>query len=255
MMKAEQPKSPVAAIDISGLEVVYKTGMKSTVAVKGLTLKVNIGEVFGFLGPNGAGKSTTLKALLGFVFPTKGTAKLLGHDAGSIEARRRIGYLPEVAVYYPYLKAREFLWMYGRVQGIDASDLKQQIPRLLDKVGLAGKEDSLLKHFSKGMLQRIGLAQALLGDPELFIFDEPASGLDPLGRRDLRQVITELKDRGKTIFFSSHELSEVELICHRFAILKKGKVIRQGTTADVMKADKPSLEDYFVDIISEGEGR
>lgn len=253
-MEATQNGMEENAIETRDLRVVYRRFLQPAVdALDGLTFSVGYGEVFGFLGPNGAGKSTTIKTLLGFVFAQQGEARILGKPAGSLEARKRIGYLPEVAVYYPYLKASEMLNMYGRIQGLSRDRLKREIPETLEKVGLSGKDDTLLKHFSKGMLQRVGLAQALLGDPDVYILDEPASGLDPIGRRDLRQVIMDLRDKGKTIFFSSHELSEVEMICHRIAILKDGQMILEGSLSEIvepLKANNQNLEDFFVDIIT-----
>ena len=237
-------------IDIRDLHVLYKQRWrKDVVALQGLNLSVHRGEVFGFLGPNGAGKSTTIKTLLGFVRPQQGDATVFGKPLGSLESRKRIGYLPEVALYYPYLKANEILTMYAQLQGFSNTQIRVQVPRLLERVGLQGKQDTLLKHYSKGMLQRIGLAQSLLGDPEVFILDEPASGLDPLGRRDLRQVILDLKERGKTIFFSSHELSEVELICHRIAIIKNGRLLWRGSVPDVVQ----SLDEYRIKFLPSGD--
>ena len=204
-----------AAIETFDLRVAYRQGWRRrpTFAVNGLDLRVDSGECVGFIGPNGAGKSSTIKALMGFLEPDGGEARLLGCPAGDPEARRRVGFLPEVALYYPWLTPMETLRLYGRLQGIPAATLRQQIPELLARVGLAGREHDRLHRFSKGMLQRVGIAQALLGQPELLVLDEVSSGLDPIGRRELRQLLGECKRGGTTIFFSSHELTEVAHLC------------------------------------------
>lgn len=228
-------KEPV--IVTQNLEVSYKKRFQRTVfkALHELDLEVRRGEIFGFIGPNGAGKSTTIKALLGFIFPASGTASVLGQPLGSMEAKSRLGYLPEVALYYKYLTAREILAMYGRLSGLSGSTLKSRVEETLKVVGLSDKSSILLSQFSKGMLQRVGLGQALIHDPELLILDEPASGLDPIGRHELRNIILELKSRGKTIFFSSHELSAVEALCDRVCILNKGRVVDYGDLNSILK--------------------
>lgn len=222
-------------IEIDDLVVEYGRGRKVTRAVDGISLRVNEGECVGFIGANGAGKSTTIKTLMGFIFPTRGTVRVFGSEAGTVESRRRIGYLPEVALYYPFMKARELLELYGGLQGLSRSELKQKIPMLLEEVGLAGKGETLLRNFSKGMQQRLGIAQAIIADPEALIFDELSSGLDPVGKFDLRQVLLKLKSAGRTIFFSSHELTEVESLCDRVVMIHKGRIVTEATVRDLMK--------------------
>jgi len=196
------------------------------VAVRGLTLQVAHGEVFGFLGPNGAGKTTSLKMLLGLVAPTSGSATLLGAPLGDRAVRAEIGFLPEHFRFHDWLTAQEFLTLHGRLYRMDASRLRGRISELLDLVGLAPFRDKRLRTFSKGMLQRIGLAQALLNNPRLVFLDEPTSGLDPVGRRLVRDIIHGLRERGTTVFLNSHLLSEVEVTCDRVAFIKHGEVLR-----------------------------
>jgi len=196
------------------------------VAVRGLTVQVQQGEVFGFLGPNGAGKTTSIKMLLGLVAPTSGKASLLGAPLGDRAARAKIGFLPEHFRFHDWLSANEFLNLHGQLYGMSASRLHQRVDELLDLVALTPFRHKQLRTFSKGMLQRIGLAQALLNDPALVFLDEPTSGLDPVGRRLVRDIIANLKQRGTTIFLNSHLLSEVEITCDRVAFIKHGEVIR-----------------------------
>jgi ABC-2 type transport system ATP-binding protein len=228
-------ESPAPVIDVQDLVVDYGRGRKSHRAVDGLTFRVMPGECVGFIGANGAGKSTTMKALLGFVFPASGSVRVFGAAAGTVESRQRLGYLPEVALYYPFMKARELLELYGGLQGMSRRQLAGRILGLLKEVGLEGRGESLLKNFSKGMQQRLGIAQAIIADPELLILDELSSGLDPLGRHDLREVILRLKTAGKTIFFSSHELTEVEALCDRVIMINKGRLVTEAPVADLMK--------------------
>ena len=223
------------ALDVKDLEAEYRQGRTSTKALKGVTFQVAPGETVGFIGPNGAGKTTTIKSLLGFIFPTAGSVSVFGQPAGAVESRRRLGYLPEVALYYPFMKARELLQLYGGLHGMSAQELKACIPGLLAKVGLPEKGETLLRNFSKGMQQRLGIAQAIIADPELLIFDELSSGLDPAGRHDLRQVLLELKERGRTIFFSSHELTEVEALCDRVIIINQGELIAQSPVSELLR--------------------
>lgn len=227
--------SVTPVISVSNLVVDYKTGSTSHRAVNDISFEVNPGECVGFIGANGAGKSTTMKTLMGFIFPTSGAVKMFGANCGTVESRRRIGYLPEVALYYPFMKARELLELYGGLQGMTRPELRARIPALLDKVGLGGKGESLLRSFSKGMQQRLGIAQAIIAQPEALIFDELSSGLDPVGRFDLREVLLELRKEGRTIFFSSHELSEVETLCDRVVMIHRGKIVTQATVAELMK--------------------
>ena len=197
-------------------------------ALDNLSLEVAQGDVFGFLGPNGAGKTTTLKLLMQLVFPTSGDIEILGRPAGDIGVRRRIGFLPENPYFYDHLSAEELLDYYGRLFGLSAADRRQRIPATLDRLGIGAERRLALRKYSKGMLQRVGLAQALLNDPEVLFLDEPMSGLDPLGRRDVRALMLELRDQGRTIFFSSHILSDAEALCSRVAIVAKGRLAAAG---------------------------
>ena len=227
--------SQTPVIDVRDLVVDYAQGKNKHRALHGISFQVQPGECVGFIGANGAGKSTTMKTLMGFIFPTSGKVQMFGSNCGTVESRRRIGYLPEVALYYPFMKARELLELYGGLQGLSRAELKRVIPPLLEKVGLAGKSEVLLRQFSKGMQQRLGIAQAIIAQPEALIFDELSSGLDPVGRYDLRQVLLELKREGRTIFFSSHELSEVETLCDRVIMIHKGRIVTEASVAELMK--------------------
>src|SRR5215467_4148907 len=195
------------------------------VAVRNLTLEVPRGEVFGFLGPNGAGKSTSVKMMLGLVFPTSGEAQILGCPAGDVKTRRRIGFLPEHFRFYDWLTPAELLKLHGRLYGIPHAELRERVSTLLDLVELTPHHDKRLRDFSKGMLQRIGLAQALLNEPDLIFLDEPTSGLDPGGRRLVRDIIRAQRDRGATVLLNSHLLGEVEVTCNRVAFIKDGEVV------------------------------
>jgi ABC-2 type transport system ATP-binding protein len=199
----------------------------------GLTLEVPAGGVFGLLGPNGAGKSTTLKLLLNLLRPTSGRAEVFGLAPGDVRAHRRLGFLPEHPTFYDYLTAEELLVYFAGLFGYPAADCRARAARTLDRVGLGADRTRPLRQYSKGMVQRVGLAQALVNDPELVIFDEPMSGLDPIGRREVRELILELRDEGRTILFSSHILSDAEALCSRVAILAKGKLRASGTLADL----------------------
>jgi ABC-2 type transport system ATP-binding protein len=202
-------------------------------ALDRLSIEVGTGEVFGFLGPNGAGKTTTLKLLMQLVFPTSGDAEILGRPAGDVSVRRRIGYLPENPYFYDHLTAEELLDYYGRLFGMSAAERRRRIGATLDRLGIGAERRLQLRKFSKGMLQRVGLAQALLNDPEVIFLDEPMSGLDPLGRRDVRALMLELRDSGRTIFFSSHILSDAEALCSEVAIVAKGRLAAAGRLADM----------------------
>jgi ABC-2 type transport system ATP-binding protein len=199
----------------------------SRVAVSGLSLTVNRGEIFGFLGPNGAGKSTSIKMLLGLVRPTGGYAEVLGLPAGDVDARRQIGFLPEDFRFYDWLTAAELLHLHGRLCGVSADRLRIRVPEVLELVGIAQHADRRLRGFSKGMLQRLGLGQALIHEPQIVFLDEPTSGLDPMGRRMVRDVIRAQRDRGATVFLNSHLLSEVEITCDRVAFIKDGEIIAE----------------------------
>jgi ABC-2 type transport system ATP-binding protein len=211
-------------------------------ALDRLTLEVERGEVYGFLGPNGAGKTTTLKLLMQLVYPTGGSAEMLGRPLGDLDAKRRIGYLPENPYFYDYLTAEELLVYFAGLFGYDAAERRARAARLLDDVGIGRERRLQLRKFSKGMLQRVGIAQALINDPELVVLDEPMSGLDPLGRRDVRALILRLRDRGTTIFFSSHVLSDAEALCSRVAILAKGRLVATGRLNDILAFDARGWE-------------
>jgi len=204
------------------------------VAVESLTLTVRQGEVFGFLGPNGAGKSTTMKMLMGLVFPTGGTMRLLGRPIGDVAVKSRVGFLPEQFRFYEWMQANEFLDFHGNLYGMSAQARKRRIPEVLDLVGLEREGRNRLRTFSKGMLQRIGLAQAVMNNPALVFLDEPTSALDPVGRREVRDIITRLHSQGMTVFLNSHILAEVEQVCDRVAIINHGQVARIGTMGELL---------------------
>lgn len=203
-------------------------------ALDRLTLSVAAGEVFGFLGPNGAGKTTTLKLLMQLVFPTSGQAEILGRPIGDVSVKRRIGYLPEHPYFYDHLTAEELLRYFAALFGFSAADGRTRATKMLDEVGIGAERRMPLRKFSKGMLQRVGIAQALMNDPELVILDEPMSGLDPLGRREVRALILALRDRGCTVFFSSHVLSDAEALCHEVAILARGRLVATGRLSEML---------------------
>jgi ABC-2 type transport system ATP-binding protein len=202
-------------------------------ALDRLSLSIEQGEVFGFLGPNGAGKTTTLKLLMQLSFPTSGRAEILGRPVGDVAVKRRVGYLPESPYFYDYLTAEELLTYFASLMGYSRADRRIRVPALLDEVGIGAERRMPLRKFSKGMLQRVGIAQAVLNDPDVVFFDEPMSGLDPLGRREVRNLILKLRDRGCTVFFSSHVLSDAEALCSRVAILVGGSLVAAGALADV----------------------
>jgi ABC-2 type transport system ATP-binding protein len=224
------------AVEILGLEKTYKVGFwrkRPKRALHPLHLTVEEGEIFGFLGPNGAGKTTTLKLLMGLVFPTAGTARLLGRDWTDPEVKAQIGFLPEQPYFYDYLTAHELLDYYGQLSGVPGKDRKRRIEEVLQRVGLTDVKGVQLRKFSKGMLQRVGIAQAILHDPKLVFFDEPMSGLDPMGRREVRDLMEQLKHEGKTVFFSTHILSDAEALCDRVAIIHQGELKGVGAVADL----------------------
>ncbi|MBS1700703.1 MAG: ABC transporter ATP-binding protein [Armatimonadetes bacterium] len=217
-----------SAIAVDGLFVQYRTKRGEMVdAVKDLTFQVQEGEIVGFLGPNGAGKSSTLKVLMGFVTPKSGRATIFGEQAGTPDSRKNIGYLPEVAMYYPFLTPLETLTMYGELQGLGGPSLNKEILELLEMLGIAGAAKKLNRSMSKGMLQRVGIAQALLGKPRLLILDEVTSGLDPVGRKELRNLLIQRQKEGATLFFSSHELAEVDMLCDRILLINKGEFVEE----------------------------
>jgi ABC-2 type transport system ATP-binding protein len=218
------------------------------VALTGLDLEVQAGEVFGFLGPNGAGKTTTMNVLLGFVPPTSGAAYLFGIDVRQPIARQRIGYLPEMTYYYKFLTAEELLRFYAKIFSLPRAETDKRIDKLLKLVELEHARKRPIKSYSKGMQQRVGLAQALINNPDLLILDEPTSGLDPLGRMKVREIIERLKDEGKTVFFSSHELGEVETVCDRVAIIHQGDLKAVGRVNEIT-GTHANLEKAFLEII------
>lgn len=241
-----------AILETKDLRVEFKaqgSGNSRKVAVKDLNLKVQAGEVFGFLGPNGAGKTTTMNVLLGFVNATGGAAYLFGVDVREPIARQRIGYLPELTYYYKFLTAEELLRFYARIFGINRAEADRRIEQLLKLVELEHARKRPIKTYSKGMQQRVGLAQALINNPDLLILDEPTSGLDPLGRMKVREIIQRLKNEGKTVFFSSHELGEVETVCDRVAIIHQGELKVEGRVDSLIEQHQANLEKIFLNII------
>jgi ABC-2 type transport system ATP-binding protein len=240
-----------AAIDVEELTKDYKVGFwrpRPYRALDRLTLQVQPGEVFGFLGPNGAGKTTTLKLLMQLVFPTAGRASILGRPVGDLAVRQRIGYLPENPYFYDNLTAEELLHYFASLFGYSRSDCRARASRLLDEVGLGAERRMQLRKYSKGMVQRVGIAQSLLNDPEVLFLDEPMSGLDPLGRRDIRELILRLRQRGTTIFFSSHILSDAETLCSRVAIVAGGRLAAVGTLRDMSGVEVRGWEVVMTDV-------
>ena len=239
------------AIETEGLTKDFLVGFwrpRPYRALDALTLSVEAGEVFGFLGPNGAGKSTTLKLLMQLIFPTAGAARILGRPAGDVSVRRRIGFLAENPYYYDYLTAEELLMYFARLFGYQSTDAKARVARVLDQVGLGVERRMRLRSFSKGMVQRVGLAQALLNDPEVVFLDEPMSGLDPLGRRAVRDLILGLRARGCTVFFSSHILSDAEALCDRVAIVAQGKLAASGRLDELLAFELQGWELVLADV-------
>lgn len=235
-------------IEVEGLRKTYRIGFwrKPVEALRGVSFKVHEGDLFGFIGPNGAGKSTAIKILLGLLMPGEGRATLMGRPAGSPAGRAEVGFLPEQPYFYDYLSGWEFLSFYGRISGLKGADLRRRIGEVMELAGVgeawAGRR---LRTYSKGMLQRMGLAQALLGRPRLVILDEPMSGLDPLGRRHVRNLLKRLHTEGVTVFYSSHVLSDVEALCTRLAMVVSGEIRRQGTVEEVMAGEE---ETYLVTL-------
>ena len=228
----------MAAIEIEHLTKDFYAGFwrkRPIRALDGLSLRVEAGEIFGFLGPNGAGKTTTLKLLMNLIRPTAGSARILGQPVDSVSMRRNIGYLPENPYFYDHLTPEELLTYIGTLFGIRQPVLRKKILELLETVGLAEARKLQLRKFSKGMVQRVGIAQALINDPEVVFLDEPMSGLDPLGRREVRLVISSLRTRGATVFFSSHILPDVEALCDRVAIMNRGKLLELGALLHILK--------------------
>jgi ABC-2 type transport system ATP-binding protein len=235
----------MAAIEILGLEKTYMVGFwrkRPKRALHPLHLTVEHGEIFGFLGPNGAGKTTTLKMLMGLVFPTAGTARILDKEWTDPEVKAQIGFLPEQPYFYDYLTAHELLDYYGQLSGVPGKDRKPRIDEMLQRVGLTDIKGVQLRKFSKGMLQRVGIAQAILHNPKLVFLDEPMSGLDPLGRREVRDLILQLQQEGKTVFFSTHILSDAEALCDRVAIIHQGELRGVGAVEELTKSVQGKVE-------------
>jgi len=239
-------------IEIEKLYVNYES-KNSKEALQGLDLNVYKGQIYGFLGPNGAGKTTTIKIILGLIPRYKGKVLIMGASPDNLSVKQKIGFMPEIANYYWYLTPRELLYMYAQIFGISKKNALAKIEKLIDLSDLKDAADNLMRTFSKGMMQKVSFAQALINDPDLLILDEPTSGLDPVSRIKMRDVIKELHREGKTIFFSSHELSEVEMICDEVAIIKDGKLLRAGKLGDLLKekGGSTTLESYFLSIIGD----
>ena len=239
------------SIYIERLTKVFKPAWPWKQPVTGLSevsLSVGQGEIFGFLGPNGAGKTTTMKILLNVMRATSGRVEIFETPVTDVAVHKRIGYLPESPYFYDYLTAEEFLYFYGQLAGMHRELLKKRVPQLLEQVNLIEARERRLRKFSKGMLQRVGLAQALIHDPELVILDEPMSGLDPIGRKEVRDVMLSLRDQGKTVFFSTHIISDVEMICDRVGILNKGKLVAQGRPEELARQHAA----HSVEVVCDG---
>src|ERR1700732_2065533 len=235
----------MTAIDIVGLEKTYSVGFWGKTpkcALKPLHLRVEEGEIFGFLGPNGAGKTTTLKLLMGLIFPTAGSARILGMEVDNPRMKAQIGFPPEEPYFYDYLTARELLEYYGQLSGVEAKQRSSRVDEVLQRVGLPDVGGVQLRKFSKGMLQRVGIAQAILHDPQLLFFDEPMSGLDPLGRREVRDLMEQLKHEGRTVFFSTPILSDAEALCDRVAIIHRGELRGVGAVEDLTSTVQGKVE-------------
>jgi len=233
------------AVETEGLTKDYEVGglfKKKRRALDHLTFGIQEGEVFGLIGPNGAGKTTTLKLLMGHIFPTEGEARILGKPPTDVAMRAEIGYLPESPYFYDYLTGRELLDYFGQLFGMKRSQRKARVDELLEKVGLSGAADLQLRKYSKGMTQRLGIAQALLNRPRLVFLDEPMSGLDPMGRRDMTRIVQELRDTGVTVLFSSHILPDVEALCDRVAILDEGRLVREGHLSEILDLSLHAIE-------------
>src|SRR5256884_321444 len=239
---------PGLAIEIENLTKEYPFGflhLKKKPSLEGLNMQVETGEVFGFIGPNGAGKSTTIKLLMRLIFPTAGSARILGKPISDVEMHRDIGYLPEQPYFYDYLTAAEVLDYFARFHDLTAADRKDRVDRMLKKVGLETARKIQLRKYSKGMLQRVGMAQAILHDPKVVILDEPMSGLDPVGRREVRDIILALKREGKTVMFSTHILSDAEMLCDRVGVIVGGKLRGVGAPEQLVDVKTQSMEIFF----------
>ena len=240
-----------AAIQIEELTKDYAVGFwrkRPYRALDRLSLQIEPGEVFGFLGPNGAGKTTTLKLLMQLIFPTSGRAEILGRPVGDLQTRHRIGYLPENPAFYDYLTAEELLNYFAQLFGYGAAERQKRVTALLDRIGLGRERRMQLRKYSKGMVQRVGIAQALLNDPEVIFLDEPMSGLDPLGRREIRSLILDLRNQGRTIFFSSHILADAEALCSRVAVVARGRLASCGSLTDILAFEVRGWELVVADL-------
>jgi ABC-2 type transport system ATP-binding protein len=239
-------------IRTEGLTKTYKSGLKKIQALAGIDLSVERGEIFGFLGPNAAGKTTTIKILMHLTFASSGKAWIFGSEVGSRAVKQRIGYLPEHPAFYPNLTGIELLSFYGRLFGLGARKSRERVGELLSLVGLKDAGRLAVGSYSKGMLQRIGMAQSLINDPEVVILDEPLAGVDPVGRKSLRDMILQLKEMGKSVFFSTHILQDVELICDRVAILIKGGIVSVGRLDQILTEEIESIEITAKNVSSDG---
>ncbi|MFI5097937.1 MAG: ABC transporter ATP-binding protein [Candidatus Acidiferrales bacterium] len=239
---------PTPAIEIEHLSKEYPYGflnLKKKISLEDLSMRVDTGEVFGFLGPNGAGKSTTIKLLMRLIFPDRGTARILGKSIDDVSVHQETGYLPEQPYFYDYLTAAELLDYFARFHGLTATDRQARVQKMLKKVGLETAKKIQLRKYSKGMLQRVGLAQAILHGPQVVILDEPMSGLDPLGRREVRDIILELKKDGRTVLFSTHILSDAEMLCDRVGVIVGGKLRGVGTPGEMVGIKTQGMEILF----------
>jgi ABC-2 type transport system ATP-binding protein len=239
----------MSVIRAENLQKTYRTGfwMRPVEALRGVSFEVAAGEIFGFIGPNGAGKTTTIKILTGLMQASGGQAWIGGLPASDPESRRRLGFLPEGTFFHEYLTAREFLHFHGSLLGVPRALREERIPRLLERVGLSAAADRQIRRYSKGMRQRAGLAQTLIGDPEIVILDEPMSGLDPIGRKEVRDLVLSLRDEGKTVFFTSHILQDAEMICDQVAIILGGRISQQGYLDELLGRELTGVE-----IVAEG---
>lgn len=234
----------MAILEIEQLSKTYRIGFlgRPKTALRGVDIQIEENEIFGYLGPNGAGKTTTIKAILGLIRHNSGRIKMFGKPFSQIELKQNLGYLPENPYFYTYLTAEETLDFYAQLFNIPKKERRKRTTELLERVGMTKARNQVLRNFSKGMLQRIGIAQALINDPKLVILDEPMSGLDPIGRKEVRDIILDLKDEGKTIFFSSHILSDVEMICDRVAIISQGQIIQTGVLEEMLASTVKAVE-------------
>lgn len=248
------------AIEVEGLRKQFAVGLgiRKRVGLDGMSFAVKAGEIYGFLGPNGAGKTTSIKIITSLLKPDSGAAHIFGAEPASPAARARMGFLPESPVFYEHLTGTEFLHFCGALCGMSGPALKKRAADLLERVGLSHARDLQIRRYSKGMTQRVGIAQALLHDPELVILDEPMSGLDPMGRTDVRDIILELKKQGKTIFFSTHIIPDVEMICTRVGIVNRGKLAREGTVGELLREGSSGVTEIVAEAVpatfAEGEG-